>query len=67
MVVAVGDTVKLAVGGAGGPNIISGTLQVLLNVVDGKLNAQAASVGEGATAAAGLAIAERGRNICCSE
>jgi gamma-glutamyltranspeptidase/glutathione hydrolase len=38
-----GDTVKLAVGGAGGPTIISGTLQVLLNVVDGKLDAQAAS------------------------
>ena len=35
--------VKLAVGGAGGPTIISGTLQVLLNVVDGKLDAQAAS------------------------
>jgi len=38
-----GDQVKLAVGGAGGPTIISGTLQVLLNVVDGKLDAQAAS------------------------
>ena len=38
-----GDKVKLAVGGAGGPTIISGTLQVLLNVVDGKLDAQAAS------------------------
>jgi gamma-glutamyltranspeptidase/glutathione hydrolase len=35
--------VKLAVGGSGGPTIISGTLQVLLNVVDGKMDAQAAS------------------------
>jgi gamma-glutamyltranspeptidase/glutathione hydrolase len=35
--------VKLVVGGAGGPTIISGTLQVLLNVIDGKLDAQAAS------------------------
>jgi gamma-glutamyltranspeptidase/glutathione hydrolase len=38
-----GDRIKLAVGGAGGPRIISGTLQVLLNVLDGKLDAQAAS------------------------
>jgi gamma-glutamyltranspeptidase/glutathione hydrolase len=38
-----GGKVKLAVGGAGGPTIISGTLQVLLNVIDGKLDAQAAS------------------------
>jgi gamma-glutamyltranspeptidase/glutathione hydrolase len=35
--------VKLVVGGAGGPNIISGTLQVLLNVIDQHLDAQAAS------------------------
>jgi gamma-glutamyltranspeptidase/glutathione hydrolase len=35
--------VKLAVGGAGGPTIISGTLQALLNVLDGGLDAQAAS------------------------
>ncbi len=38
-----GDRVRLALGGAGGPTIISGTLQVILNVVDGKLDAQAAS------------------------
>jgi gamma-glutamyltranspeptidase/glutathione hydrolase len=38
-----GDRALLAVGGAGGPTIISGTLQVLLNVVDGQLDAQAAS------------------------
>jgi gamma-glutamyltranspeptidase/glutathione hydrolase len=38
-----GDQAKLAVGGAGGPTIISGTLQVLLNVIDGGLDAQAAS------------------------
>ena len=31
-----GDAVKMVVGGAGGPTIISGTLQVLLNVLDGK-------------------------------
>ncbi len=35
--------VRMAVGGAGGPTIISGTLQVLLNVVDFELDAQAAS------------------------
>ncbi|HEY0712233.1 MAG TPA: gamma-glutamyltransferase, partial [Polyangia bacterium] len=35
--------VRIAVGGAGGPTIISSTLQVLLNVLDGKLDAQAAS------------------------
>jgi gamma-glutamyltranspeptidase / glutathione hydrolase len=35
--------VKLVVGGAGGPTIISGTLQVLLNVLDQGLDAQAAS------------------------
>ncbi|HEY0708602.1 MAG TPA: gamma-glutamyltransferase [Polyangia bacterium] len=35
--------VRIAVGGAGGPTIISGTLQVLLNVLDGKMDAQAAS------------------------
>ena len=34
---------KMAVGGAGGPAIITGTLQVLLNVLDGKQDAQAAS------------------------
>lgn len=37
------DQVKLAVGGAGGPRIISATLQVLLNVIDFKMDAQAAS------------------------
>ena len=42
-VVLEGDAVKMVVGGAGGPTIISGTLQVLLNVLDGKLDAQAAS------------------------
>jgi gamma-glutamyltranspeptidase / glutathione hydrolase len=35
--------VKMVVGGAGGPTIISGTLQVLLNVLDQRLDAQAAS------------------------
>lgn len=35
--------VKLAVGGAGGPRIISGTLQVLLNVLVHGMDAQAAS------------------------
>jgi gamma-glutamyltranspeptidase/glutathione hydrolase len=35
--------VRVALGGAGGPTIISGTLQVLLNVLDGKMDAQAAS------------------------
>jgi gamma-glutamyltranspeptidase/glutathione hydrolase len=35
--------VKLVVGGAGGPTIISGVLQVMLNVLDFKLDAQAAS------------------------
>jgi gamma-glutamyltranspeptidase/glutathione hydrolase len=38
-----GDQVKMVVGGAGGPTIISGTLQVLLNVLDYKMDAQAAS------------------------
>jgi gamma-glutamyltranspeptidase/glutathione hydrolase len=42
-IVLEGDKVKLAVGGAGGPTIISGTLQLLLNVLDGQLDAQAAS------------------------
>jgi gamma-glutamyltranspeptidase/glutathione hydrolase len=37
------DAVKLVVGGAGGPTIISGVLQVMLNVLDQKLDAQAAS------------------------
>ncbi|MCG5052194.1 MAG: gamma-glutamyltransferase [Myxococcales bacterium] len=35
--------VRMAVGGAGGPTIISGTLQVLLNVLDFGMDAQAAS------------------------
>lgn len=35
--------VKMAVGGAGGPTIISGTLQVLLNIIDFGMDAQAAS------------------------
>jgi gamma-glutamyltranspeptidase/glutathione hydrolase len=35
--------VKMVVGGAGGPTIISGVLQVLLNVLDQGLDAQAAS------------------------
>lgn len=39
-----GDRAKIAVGGAGGPRIITGTLQVLLNVLDGKMDAQEASV-----------------------
>ena len=38
-----GEAVKMVVGGAGGPTIISGTLQVILNVLDFKLDAQAAS------------------------
>lgn len=37
-----GDRVKVVVGGAGGPTIITATTQVLLNVVDWKLDAQAA-------------------------
>jgi gamma-glutamyltranspeptidase len=37
------DRAKMAVGGAGGPTIISGTLQVMLNVLDFKLHAQEAS------------------------
>jgi len=37
------EGVKMAVGGAGGPTIISGTLQVLLNVIDFGFNAQQAS------------------------
>jgi gamma-glutamyltranspeptidase/glutathione hydrolase len=41
-VVLDGDAVKLVVGGAGGPNIITSTIQVLLNVVDWKMDAQAA-------------------------
>ncbi|MDZ4696117.1 MAG: gamma-glutamyltransferase [Deltaproteobacteria bacterium] len=35
--------VRVAVGGAGGPTIISGTLQVLLNIVDFGMDAQEAS------------------------
>jgi gamma-glutamyltranspeptidase/glutathione hydrolase len=42
-VVLEGDRVKMVAGGAGGPTIISGTLQVLLNVLDGKMDVQAAS------------------------
>jgi gamma-glutamyltranspeptidase/glutathione hydrolase len=38
-----GDDILLAAGGAGGPTIISGTLQLILNVIDGGLDAQAAS------------------------
>jgi gamma-glutamyltranspeptidase / glutathione hydrolase len=37
------DRVKMVVGGAGGPTIISGTLQVMLNVLDFNLDVQAAS------------------------
>ena len=37
-----GDRVKMAVGAAGGPTIISSTTQVLLNVLDFHLDAQAA-------------------------
>jgi gamma-glutamyltranspeptidase/glutathione hydrolase len=37
-----GDRVRVVVGAAGGPTIISSTTQVLLNVVDWKLDAQAA-------------------------
>jgi gamma-glutamyltranspeptidase/glutathione hydrolase len=36
------DRVRLVVGAAGGPTIISSTLEVLLNVLDWKLDAQAA-------------------------
>jgi gamma-glutamyltranspeptidase/glutathione hydrolase len=42
-VVLEGDKVKMVVGGAGGPTIITGTLQVMLNVLDFKMDAQAAS------------------------
>jgi gamma-glutamyltranspeptidase/glutathione hydrolase len=38
-----GGGVRLAVGGAGGPTIISGTLQVLLNVLDFGMDVQQAS------------------------
>jgi gamma-glutamyltranspeptidase/glutathione hydrolase len=41
-VVLDGDRVRLAVGAAGGPTIITATAQVLLNVVDWQLDAQAA-------------------------
>ena len=37
-----GDRVKMAVGAAGGPTIITATTQVLLNVVDFHLDPQAA-------------------------
>ncbi|HTA18701.1 MAG TPA: gamma-glutamyltransferase [Polyangia bacterium] len=39
-----GDQVKVVVGGAGGPTIITATTQVLLDVVDWNLDAQAAIV-----------------------
>ncbi len=39
-----GDQVKVVVGGAGGPTIITATTQVLLDVVDWNLDAQAAVV-----------------------
>jgi gamma-glutamyltranspeptidase/glutathione hydrolase len=42
-VVLEGDKVKMVIGGAGGPTIITGTLQVMLNVLDFKMDAQAAS------------------------
>jgi gamma-glutamyltranspeptidase/glutathione hydrolase len=42
-VVLEGDRPRLVVGGAGGPTIISGTLQVLLNVLDWKMDVQEAS------------------------
>jgi gamma-glutamyltranspeptidase/glutathione hydrolase len=38
-----GEKVRLAVGGAGGPTIITGSLEVLLNVIDGGYDAQEAS------------------------
>jgi gamma-glutamyltranspeptidase / glutathione hydrolase len=38
-----GDAVKMAIGGAGGPTIITGTLQVMLNVLEFQQDAQAAS------------------------
>lgn len=41
-VVLDGDRVKMVVGAAGGPTIITATAQVLLNVIDWKLDAQAA-------------------------
>lgn len=37
-----GDQVRLVVGAAGGPTIITATAQVLLNVIDWKMDAQAA-------------------------
>ena len=39
-----GDRVKVVVGGAGGPTIITATTEVLLDVVDWKMDAQAAVV-----------------------
>jgi len=39
-----GDKVKVVVGGAGGPTIITATTEVLLDVVDWKMDAQAAVV-----------------------
>lgn len=41
-IVLEGDRVKLVVGAAGGPTIITATTQVLLNVLDWKMDAQAA-------------------------
>lgn len=41
-VVLEGERVKMAVGAAGGPTIITATAQVLLNVIDWRLDAQAA-------------------------
>jgi gamma-glutamyltranspeptidase/glutathione hydrolase len=41
-IVLEGDEVKLVVGAAGGPTIITATSQVLLNVIDWKMDAQAA-------------------------
>ena len=38
-----GDRVKIAVGAAGGPKIITATAQILLNVIDFKLDAMAAN------------------------
>ncbi len=43
-IVMEGDKVKVVVGGAGGPTIITATTQVLLDVVDWNLDAQAAIV-----------------------
>ena len=42
-IVLQGDEVQMVLGGAGGPTIISAVLQVMLNVIDGHMDAQAAS------------------------